>query len=159
MKKIMLVCLMLIIEASSAVAGEKNKTSQSEMEIIYESSGIEKKNDKFHLLDNTDIEVEPDIKHVDLNGDGIDEVFVMLNNYSGAYGNAEGNLILLIKDKNKKFNKNIDYPVSAYSILKNKFKGYPDIDLTIPGYCSSVWRWDGKKYNFFKKKCVQGYKE
>jgi hypothetical protein len=150
---------MLMIAVSSTTAGEKNKTSQSEMEIIYESLGIEKKNDKFFLVENKDIEVEPDIKSIDLNGDGIDEVFVMLNNYSGAYGNAEGNLILLIKDKDKKFNKNIDYPVSAYSILKNKFKGYPDIDLTIPGYCSSVWRWDGEKYNFFKNKCVQGYRK
>lgn len=126
---------------------------------IYESSGIEKKNDKFFLVENKDIEVEPEIKSVDLNGDGIDEVFVMLNNYSGAYGNAEGNLILLIKGRDNKYQKNIDYPVSAYTILKNKFKGYPDIDLTIPGYCSSIWRWDGQTYNYYRKQCVKGHKE
>jgi hypothetical protein len=87
---------------------------------------------------------------VDLNGDGILEVFVQ--DFSEmCYGATGGSLVLLIKDSSGHWKKNLNFPAIDYKLLKTKNKGYPDIEIGGPGSCSPVWRWNGKEYDIYKK--------
>lgn len=149
----MLVCLMLMIAASSTVAGEKHKISQSEMATIYQLVGLEKRDDGYITMECENEKVDPIVEIIDLNRDGVNEIFVLVNSNTGCYGFAGGNLVLLVKDKKGQYNKNFNFSAGGYKILKTINKGFPDIEIGGPGFCFPVWRWNGDKYEYFKKTC------
>lgn len=153
MKKIMSAYLMWTILVSSVVAGEKSKISQSDMEIIYKLISLEKRQDGYIAQECENEKVDPIVEMVDLNRDGVNEVFVLVNSNTGCYGFAGGNLILLVKDKKGQYNKNFDFSAGGYKILKTRNKGFPDIEIGGPGFCFPVWRWNGDKYEYYKKIC------
>lgn len=84
---------------------------------------------------------------IDLNGDGQPEV--ILTRSSSCYGNVGSHLDLLVK-KNGKWTAHLGFG-GIYKILQTKSKGFPDIEIGGPGFCSPVWRWNGETYAIYKR--------
>jgi hypothetical protein len=133
--------------AAPAQSREVTKLPGAEMAAVYKAAGLTERGGK--LLDSCHQPVDPEVKVVDLNGDGQQEVFVQVE--SSCYGAAGGQLSLLIKDKQGRWKDNFGVPAGGYKILSTKNKGYPDIEIGGPGMCSPVWRWNGKAYAIHKR--------
>lgn len=103
------------------------------------------KNKKF--VDETCGDVSPEIEVVDLNGDGVMEVFVNYGNTCTS-GNTGRSISLFIKDKAGLYSENLGFPAIDYTRLPTKKKDYPDLMFGGPGFCHGVWRWSGVKYEY-----------
>lgn len=94
-------------------------------------------------------QIEYDAEAIDLNGDSQLEVFT--RHYGTCMGGGAGvSMNLYIKSKSGKWAEQFGVP-GDYKILKTKNKGFPDIQITGPGTCFPVWRWNGQMYDLFKK--------
>jgi hypothetical protein len=85
----------------------------------------------------------------DLNGDGTPEVFLLYGN-SCLSGFAGSTLALYVKDASGKYQMNLGFAAGGYDVLETKNAGYPDLKIGGPGFCSGVWRWNGKAYDFLR---------
>ena len=94
-------------------------------------------------------QVDYSAKVVDLNGDGQPEVIT--NQQSICLAGMAGNLVdLYIKDKHGQWQSQFGFGGAA-ELLKTRHLGYPDIEISGPGMCFPVWRWNGTKYRIYKK--------
>lgn len=139
--------LVLTLIAPLAHCGQSPKLSATELKAIYETVGLKERGGKF--VDECDQPVQPETKVIDLNGDGKPEVFVLVG--SSCYGNAGGELSLLIKNERGRWESNLGVPAGGYKVLGMKNKGYPDIEIGGPGSCLPVWRWNGAKYAIYRR--------
>lgn len=128
-------------------SGESTKLSLAEMASVYKAAGLTQRDGK--LLNTCAEPVDPQVDVIDLNGDGVPEVFVLVGT-SLCYGMAGGELSLLIKDKWERWHSNLGFPAGGYKLLGTKNKGYPDIEIVRPGRCFPVWRWNGSAYAIYK---------
>lgn len=145
-----LVCWVLVagvLVAATARAGTLPKLTAAELQVVYKAAHLTVRAGT--VLDDCDKPVEPTVDVIDLNGDGQPEVFVLLQ--SACYGNAGGELTLLIKDKQGLWQPNLGFPAGGYTLLETKNQGYPDIEIGVSGTCSPVWRWNGKAYDIHKR--------
>lgn len=137
------VCFPLAGFALQAEKVDKNK-------IVAEATGGKFKTLKGKYFDkdcNENLEYEAEV--IDLNGDGQPEVFLSIQGL--CLGGAAGvHLNLFVKNAKGQWKPQFGFP-GIYTILKTKFKGYPDIEIGGPGNCSPVWRWNGVEYALFKK--------
>ena len=85
---------------------------------------------------------------VDLNGDGIPEVFVR-GGSSFKSRHLQSSIWLFVKDNKGSYAPHFGFPATEYKILKSKSKGMPDIQF-VGGSCEPVWRWNGKSYGHYK---------
>jgi hypothetical protein len=85
----------------------------------------------------------------DLNKDGAEDVFVIEEN-GVLFGNAGGQLILFIKNKQGYYQANMDVPAIGAVALAEGKDGYPDLLLAVPGMQIPVWRWNGEKYTYYR---------
>jgi hypothetical protein len=136
-----------LLLAAPAQSREVPKLPPAEMAAVYKAAGLTERGGK--LLDACKQPVEPQVDVVDLNGDGQPEVFVLAND-AICYGSAGGELSLLIKDKQGRWQSNLGFSAGGYKLLSTKNKGYPDIEIGGPGFCFPVWRWNGKAYAVYK---------
>jgi hypothetical protein len=136
-----------LLTSVSAHGGEAFKFSSSELKDIYKAAGLTERDGRF--LDDCDQPVQADTEVVDLNGDGLPEVFVQVG--GSCYGAAGAQLSLLIKDKLGHWQSNFGFPAGGYKLLSTKNKGYPDIEIGGPGLCFPVWRWNGTQYAIHKR--------
>jgi len=92
-------------------------------------------------------DVDASVELVDLNGDGGSEVFVLFGNtcWSGMTGS---NLLLFVRDASGHFRANLGFPAAAYTPLAVGNDRFPDLQVSGPGFCDGVWRWDGAAYQF-----------
>ncbi len=134
--------------AAAAQGGDTVKLAPAEMQAVYKAAGLTERGGK--ILDTCGKAIEPQVDVVDLNGDGQPEVFVLATD-AICYGDAGGELSLLIKDKQGRWQRNLGVPAGAYTLLKTKNQGYPDIEIGGPGFCFPVWRWNGKAYAIHKR--------
>lgn len=93
-------------------------------------------------------QVEYEANAVDLNGDGQLEVFT--TEHGACFGRAGVQMNLHVKAANGQWRPQFGFP-GAPRILPTKNHGFPDIEVTGPGTCFPVWRYDGKQYQLFKK--------
>ncbi len=49
-----------------------------------------------------------------------------------------------------KYKINLGFPAGAYESLETENLGYPYLKFGGPGFCSAVWRWNGKAYDFLQ---------
>jgi len=146
------VAVLLILSLTHTTSIAKNKQSpllpsDVDLQSIYKILDIKEVNGK--LVDVCEQEVEPDIELVDLNKDGNSEIFIMVE--SSCFGNAGFYLSLLIKDKNNQWQENFGFSAGGYRLLKSVSDGYPEIEITGPGFCFPVWRLNGAKYAIHKR--------
>lgn len=85
----------------------------------------------------------------DLNGDGIDEIFVIGGNayLSGFTGSS---IWLFIRSADGAYQPYLGFPAFAYEVLPETNKGFPDLKFGGPGFCQAVWRWDGAQYGYLR---------
>jgi hypothetical protein len=94
-------------------------------------------------------DASPEVEVTDLNGDGVNEVFVSYGTWITC-GQAERCLALFIKDAKGKYTRAFDLPASGYERQTTANKGFPDLAFDDPGFCRGIWRWNGTKYEHFK---------
>ena len=128
-----------------------SKLSQQEKQQIFTKLGFQLSKDKKFIIDDTCGEdVSPVVEVVDLNGDGVEEIFVKWGNTctSGMTGQS---VTLFVKDLSGRYAEDLGFP-GGYEKLPTKNKGFPDLLISGPGFCHGVWQWTGVKYEF---KCGQ----
>lgn len=127
--------------------GTKSKLSKSEKQQIFDKLGFRLSDNRKFLIDDTCGEdVSPSVEVVDLNGDGVDEVFVNWGNTCTS-GMAGRSVTLFIKNRSGQFIENLGFPGSSEK-LPSRNKGFPDLMIGGPGFCHSVWQWTGSKYEY-----------
>jgi hypothetical protein len=137
----------LLLLTPLAHSVESPKLSATELKAVYKAAGLKVRGGK--LVDDCDQPAQPETEVIDLNGDGRPEIFVMVN--SSCYGMAGGQLTLLIKNKQGRWKSNLGFPAGGYKLMSTKSKGYPDIEIGLPGLCAPVWRWNGIQYAIHKR--------
>ncbi|MGZ8942620.1 MAG: hypothetical protein ACXW00_07635 [Methylobacter sp.] len=142
MKKLLLIALI----SMTALAEETINTN-----IISEATGglLKSPHGEFFSKDCNE-KLDYDAEIMDLNKDGQPEVLTQIQ--GTCLGGVTGvNVNLYIKDKKSGlWNPQFGFP-GIYSVLKTMNNGYPDIEFGGPGFCSPVWRWNGQKYQIYKK--------
>lgn len=86
----------------------------------------------------------------DLNKDGIEEVFIVMQS-TALFGNTGEDFILYIKNSNGKLEHHNEIGGGIAMIIISKKTGYPDIAIGGPGFKFPSYMWDGKKYKYFKE--------
>ena len=130
--------------------GTTSKLTKAEKQQIFKVLGFRLSKDKKFITDETcGDDVHPNVKIDDLNGDGIEEVFVTWGNTCTS-GMAGQTISLLIKGASGRYIDNLGFTANEYEKLSTRNKGFPDLKLLGPGFCHQVWRWNGKKYQHFR---------
>ncbi|KAF0145870.1 MAG: hypothetical protein FD156_548 [Nitrospirae bacterium] len=160
-KHIMIFTILAVVAifSSSAMAtegyellfqGTTSKLTTTEKQQIFKVLGFHLSKDKKFITDETcGADVSPNVKIDDLNGDGIEEVFVTWGNTCTS-GQAGATVSLLIKGTSGKYIDNLGFPAIEYEKLSTKNKGFPDLKFGGPGFCHPVWRWVSNKYQHFR---------
>jgi hypothetical protein len=127
----------------------KSKLSNTEKNWLYKQLGLTLLKDKKKFMaDEYDVIVVPFI--TDINKDAVEEVFIVLQS-SALFGNTGESFSMFTKNKTGNFEKQPDLGAGIAMILYTKNMGYPDIAIGGPGFEFPAYRWDGKKYKYFKK--------
>ncbi len=127
--------------------GTESKLSKNEKQEIFNKLDFRLSKDRKLIIDKTCGEdVSPNIEVVDLNGDGVEEIFVNWGNTCTS-GMAGQSTTLFIKDRTGHFVENLGFP-GMYKKLATKNKGFPDIEIGGPGFCFALWQWNGIKYQY-----------
>jgi hypothetical protein len=85
---------------------------------------------------------------IDLNRDGAPEVFTMIHG-TCLGGGAGVHMNLLIKGTDGRWHPQFGFP-GIYTVLAARHLGFPDIEISGPGFCFPIWRWDGGAYAIHK---------
>ncbi len=130
----------------------KSKLTDAEKVAIFQKMGFRLAPDKQGFADEScdDRPYSAQVFIDDLNRDGTDEVQIIWGNLCTS-GNTGSSTAVFIKNKAGVYQKNLDFPAAGYSELKTKNLGFPDLLIGGPGFEHPVWRWDGKKYQFFRR--------
>jgi hypothetical protein len=126
--------------------GLDSNLSKQDKQQIYDLLGFTfSKDNKF--VDEICGDMSPEVEVVDLNGDGIMEVFVMYGNacMSGYTGRS---ISLFVKNSAGRYAENFYFPAINYKRLLTKNKDFPDLTFGGPGFCHGVWQWTGSKYDY-----------
>jgi len=87
----------------------------------------------------------------DLNGDGLEELFIL---YGNAYtaGMTGTNIIAFVKEgEGMVYRPQLGFPGTLPDALETVSEGWPDLVIGGPGFEFPVWRWDGKEYSYHRK--------
>jgi hypothetical protein len=141
--------------ASLLFKNVKSKLTVGDKNEIYKSLGLKLAKDKKSFVDEDNNSPEDAMVYpTDLNSDGKEEEFVILSSEL-LFGTESGgsNIVFFTKNLIGKYGI-CAIPAPGLSLLPTKSFGYPDV---LPEIVSSdqqkgvpVWKWDGKKYNFYK---------
>ena len=101
------------------------------------------------LVDSNCGEVELHVELVDLNKDKVPEVFVSGGNICTS-GSTGASIWLFVKDSTGRYRANLAFPAAGYTILKTRYKGFPDLRFGGPSFCSGIWRWNDKEYQHWR---------
>lgn len=141
-----LIPVLTIFQSPSSAAAP----SWDEAKVISEATGGQFNSRQGTYFDKTCNETTAyQTEVVDLNGDGQPEVFVSIQ--GTCWGGMAGvHMNLMIKAPDGQWKPQFGFP-GIYQILETKNKGYPDIEIGGPGFCFPVWRWNGQRYDIYKK--------
>jgi hypothetical protein len=127
----------------------KSKLTNDEKNWLFKQLGFTLSKDKKQFMsDEYEVTVEPYV--TDINKDGTEEVFIVMLS-TALFGNTGQSFDLYTKNKTGNFEKQTDLGGGIAMILSTKNAGYPDIAIGGPGFEFPAYRWDGKKYTYFKK--------
>jgi hypothetical protein len=122
---------------------------------VYEKNWVFKKinftvskDKKKFMSDDFEVEVRPYV--TDMNKDGIEEVFIIMKS-SALFGNTGESFALCIKNDKGSLELHDEIGGGIAMIITAKKAGYPDIAIGGPGFKFPVYKWDGKKYKYFKE--------
>jgi eukaryotic-like serine/threonine-protein kinase len=100
-----------------------------------------------HFEDPNCGDVMPEITPVDLNRDGLFEVFAEWGNTctSGAAGRS---LTLFVRDADGTYQPQLGFPAGGWRELQIAGSEWSDLIFGGPGFCHSVWTWNQNRYEF-----------
>ncbi len=133
---------LLFVDAASQL-------SEQDRRDIYHGLGVGLSVKSGTLVDELDNEISFTVELVDLNQDGVREVFVIGGNTLTS-GRAGSSVWLFIKARNGRYVANLGFPASDYEILDAKSGAFPELKFGGPGFCNGVWGWNGNKYVFVR---------
>ena len=141
--------LVLACASAAASAAPPPRPAWNEAAVIRQATGGRLTGTRGEYYDDSCEErIGYTAKVVDLNGDGRPEVFTELE--SECLGGRIGvSLELYVRDARGRWQAQFGFP-AGYNILPSKHLGYPDLEMTGPGLCAPVWRWNGKRYALHK---------
>lgn len=92
-------------------------------------------------------EIDPEAAPVDLNGDGVFEVFIQWGNTctSGATGRS---LSLYVSDASGSYKPQLGFPALGWSVLQTEQQQWPDLSFGGPGFCHPLWTWRDGQYEY-----------
>lgn len=92
-------------------------------------------------------DVMPEVTPVDLNRDGLFEVFALWGNTctSGAAGRS---LTLFVKDANGNYQSQLGFPAAGWREQQIDGQEWPDLMIGGPGFCHPAWTWKKDRYEF-----------
>lgn len=131
----------------------KTKITEKEKQEIYKSGGFLLSKDKKQFIPDADAAEYPfdaNVYPTDMNGDGIEEIFIVFGN-SYTSGMNGSSVILFIKNAKGEYKMNLGFASSTPGILPTKILGYPELVMGGPGFTFPVWKWNGKEYVFSRK--------
>jgi len=130
-------------------AGSDTRLAPEEMSAI-EAAFAERfslSGDGLHFVDENCGEIPTRTEVVDLNGDGIQEVFVYWGNACTS-GSTGSSLSMFAKDSSGHYRDQFGFAAFDYTALPTGDSGYPDLQFGGPGFCFAVWSWTGSHYEF-----------
>jgi hypothetical protein len=111
------------------------------------SDGLTISTDGLRLEDPNCGDLTPSVEIVDLNKDGVQEIFVQWGNActSGMTGRS---LTLLIKDPAGDYHRQFGFPAADWVPVAMGEDDWPDLMLGGPGFCHPVWTFRAGAYDF-----------
>ena len=108
--------------------------------------GFRLEEDESALLDDACGQpVTHQIRGEDLNGDGTLEIIVDYGN-ACLSGMAGTSVMLFVRDASGTLRSNLGLPGLIAEVLPTQNLGYSDLLIGGPGFCFTVWRWNGEQY-------------
>lgn len=162
---ILLAFVSIIVTASAQQKGDENsqflfkkiktRLTLAEKNHLFQQLSIKWSKNKKQFVDIDDeTEAAPytkvDFFPVDINKDGVEEVFIVLTN-PALFEKVGAEIIFFAKDSDGSYQKNTEFPAEDMVPLSRKHLGYPDMLLSGDGPLFIIWRWSGKIYKFFQK--------
>jgi hypothetical protein len=99
-----------------------------------------------------------DPEPMDLNGDGIEELMITARHEDGGaacFGRVGVSKTLMIKSSSGEWKANLGFMNDPITVMPEKSGGFPDLELSGPGFCHPIWRWNGAEYDLYRR-CVNG---
>lgn len=142
-------------EGHRILFGDSTAISEADQRAIFEQLGYAVSADgaSLEVTDCGTIYVNQ-VEEVDLNGDGVAEVFVTAGN-SCTSGGAGFTLVLFIKDAEGRYGPHLGFPGMLSRKLETANLGFPDLAAGGPGWCESVWRWNGTTYEHQRNEATE----
>ena len=81
---------------------------------------------------------------VDLNKDGAEEVFVLMDGL--LFGNTGEGVALFVKNSQQAYEHQVEVAGGIAVILDTPTNGYPDLVIAGPGFEFPLYKWNGKSY-------------
>ncbi|MGB5347330.1 MAG: hypothetical protein WBN23_14280 [Woeseia sp.] len=92
-------------------------------------------------------DVDPEATPIDLNGDGVFEVFIQWGN-SCTSGGAGRSLSLFVGDASGNYRQELGFPALGWSVLRTEQRKWPDLSFGGPGFCHPVWTRQQGQYEY-----------
>ena len=127
----------------------KSKLTNDEKNWFFKKMNFNLSKDKKQFISD-EIEVGVQLFVTDINKDAVEEVFIIVQSVA-LFGNTGQGFSLFIKSNAGKFELHDEIGGGIAMIITSKKTGYPDIAIGGPGFKFPAYRWDGKKYKYFKE--------
>jgi len=93
--------------------------------------------------------VDRDVELRDLNGDGVDEVLVVIGS-TCLFGGTGIGTTLFVRDAAGELQPNLGFGGVIVEQIPGGPSGYPDLRLAGMSDCHAIWRWDGSRYEHLR---------
>lgn len=129
----------------------KSKLTNQEKNWLFSQLNLTLSTDK-RLFKSGDYDVAAQAWVTDMNKDGVEEVFLVMQ-CQELFGDLGEAFQLYIKNSKGVFERQTEFGSGFIMLItSDNKKGYPDISLAGPGFEFPIYSWDGKKYKMSPKK-------
>jgi hypothetical protein len=143
------------VEGHRILFGDSTTVSEDDQRAIFDQLqfSVSADGSALEVMDCGPIYVN-EVQDVDLNEDGVVEVFVTAGN-SCTSGMAGFTITLFVKDAEGRYAPHLGFPGMLSRVLETSNEGFPDLAIGGPGFCEAVWRWDGSTYQFHRNEATE----
>jgi hypothetical protein len=102
--------------------------------------------------------IELDVKSMDLNADGVEEVMITASHENGGaacFSHLGMSKTLMIRNRKGEWIANLGFDAQEVKALPDRSNGYQDLEVDLAGDCRPVWRHNATEYHIYKQ-CQKG---
>jgi hypothetical protein len=129
-------------------ANSNSRLADAEKKLVYQKLQLKPAPGGSGFLSG-DFDVEAHIYPTDINGDGIEDVFVVMSS-AGLYGNTGQGFVLFMKNAAGSYTQREFSGPGIPAFLKTKSQGVPDLLVSGAGFEHPVYRWNGSSYGLHR---------